>query len=158
MLIITENYCETISFEPIKKTDKSLTKKINHKAKHIAEKSQLGNRIECLDEKNSYITLKDHKDNFYNNPQCRQINPTKSEIGYEDEGGQVEMVWTCHEERPRVCWKKDDGNGVTGKEKKREIKEKIFRYSEKNMGEVGAKETDVEHKTVWRKMIRCGYP
>ena len=45
----------------------------------------------------------------------------------EDEGGQAEVVWTCHEERPRVCRKKDDGNGVTRKEEKRETKEKIFR-------------------------------
>ena len=64
-----------------KKAGKSLTKKINQDAKHIAEKLKLDNRIECLAEKNSYITLKDHKDNFYNNPQCRLINPTKSEIG-----------------------------------------------------------------------------
>ena len=52
----------------------------------------------------------------------------------EDEGGQAEVVWTCHEERPRVCRKKDDGNGVTGKEEKRETKEKIFRYSERRYG------------------------
>ena len=45
----------------------------------------------------------------------------------EDEGGQAEVVWTCHEERPRVCRKKDDGNGVNRKEEKRETKEKIFR-------------------------------
>ena len=64
-----------------KKADKSLTKKINQEAKHIAEKLKLDNRIECLAEKNSYITLKDHKDNFYNNPQCRLINPTKLQIG-----------------------------------------------------------------------------
>ena len=65
----------------LKRADKSLTKKINQEAKHIAEKLKLDNRIECLAEKNSYITLKDHKDNFYNNPQCRLINPTKLEIG-----------------------------------------------------------------------------
>ena len=46
------------------------------------------------------------------------------------EGGQAEMVSKCHEERPRVCRKKDDGNGVTGKEEKRETEEKIFRCSE----------------------------
>ena len=39
------------------------------------------------------------------------------------------MVWTCHEERPRVGRKKNDGNGVTRKEEKRETKEKIFRCS-----------------------------
>ena len=45
------------------------------------------------------------------------------------------QVWTCHEERPRICRKKDDGNGGTGKEKKRETKEKIFRCSERRYGE-----------------------
>ena len=39
-------------------------------------------------------------------------------VRYEDEGGQAEVVWTCHE-RPRVCRKKDYKNGVTGKEEKR---------------------------------------
>ena len=28
-----------------------------------------------------FITLKDHKPNFRNNPTCRLINPTKPEIG-----------------------------------------------------------------------------
>ena len=44
---------------------------------------------------------------------------------------EAEVVWTYHEERPRVCKKKDDGNGVTGKEEKRETKEMIFRFSER---------------------------
>ena len=65
------------------------------------------------------------------------------------------MIWICHEERPRVCRKKDDRNGVTGKEEKREAKEKIFRCSEGKYGEVGAKETDVENRAVWRMIIRC---
>ena len=34
----------------------------------------------------------------------------------EEEKGQAEEVWTCHKERPRVCRKKGDRNGVTGKE------------------------------------------
>ena len=29
-----------------------------------------------------YVTLKDHKPNFYNNPACRLINPAKSEMGH----------------------------------------------------------------------------
>ena len=44
------------------------------------------------------------------------------------------MVWTCHEARSRVCRKKDYGNGVTGKKKKRETKEKISRCSERRYG------------------------
>ena len=41
---------------------------------------------------------------------------------------------TLHKERPRVCKKKDDGNGVAGKEEKRETKEKVFGYGEKGYG------------------------
>ena len=29
----------------------------------------------------SYITLKDHKENFQTNPKSRLINPTKTEVG-----------------------------------------------------------------------------
>ena len=41
----------------------------------------LDNRIDVLAEKDSFVTLKDHKPNFNNNPTCRLINPSKSEIG-----------------------------------------------------------------------------
>ena len=59
----------------------------------------------------------------------------KVTVRNEDEGGQAEVVWTCHEERPGVCRKKGDGNGVSGKEKKRETKEKIFRCCQRRYGE-----------------------
>ena len=55
-------------------------------------------------------------------------------LGMKMRGGQAEVVWTCHEERPRICRKKDDGNGVTGKKEKRKTKEKIFRCSERRYG------------------------
>ena len=45
----------------------------------------------------------------------------------EDEGSQAEVVWTCHEVRPRICRKKDDG--ITRKEEK--TKKKIFRCNER---------------------------
>ena len=38
----------------------------------------------------------------------------------------LRWLWTCHEEIPRICRKKDDENGVAGKEEKRETKEKVF--------------------------------
>ena len=46
------------------------------------------------------------------------------------------LRWYGHvnEKIPRVCWKKDDRNGVAGKEGKRETKEKIFRCNEKRYG------------------------
>ena len=44
------------------------------------------------------------------------------------------QVWTCYEERPRVCRKKDHGNGVTGKEKKRETKKRFLDVVKEDMG------------------------
>ena len=41
----------------------------------------MDDRIESLPQRNAFISLKDHEPNFYNNPKCRLINPTKSEIG-----------------------------------------------------------------------------
>ena len=37
--------------------------------------------MECLAEREAFVTLKDHKENFQQNPKCRLLNPTKSEIG-----------------------------------------------------------------------------
>ena len=47
----------------------------------IATKLELDDRIDVTAQKQAFITLKDHKPNFRNNPTCRLINPTKPEIG-----------------------------------------------------------------------------
>ena len=49
-------------------------------AKVIAQDLNIDERIEKYSQKLSFITLKDHKENFINNPKCRLINPAKSEI------------------------------------------------------------------------------
>lgn len=49
--------------------------RINAQAKTIAQNLQLDNRTETLAKKNSFISLKDHKDNFRNYPTCRLISP-----------------------------------------------------------------------------------
>ena len=41
----------------------------------------MDDRIDITAQKQAFITLKDHKENFHNTPKCRLINPTKSEIG-----------------------------------------------------------------------------
>ena len=47
---------------------------------------------------------------------------------------------------------------LPGKRKRGRAKKKLLEVVKEDMGEVGAKETDVENRTVWRKMIRCGHP
>ena len=64
-----------------KKTDTNIPKKITKHDKAIAQQLGLENKVDRLAEKQAFITLKDHKDNFANHPTCRLINPTKSEIG-----------------------------------------------------------------------------
>ena len=64
-----------------KKAGTSIENDINKDAKDIAKKLKISDRIEILPQQQAFITLKDHKDNFQNNPKCRLINPAKSEMG-----------------------------------------------------------------------------
>ena len=47
---------------------------------------------------------------------------------------------------------------LLGKRRRRRPKRRFLDVVKEDMGEVGAKETDVENRKIWRKMIRCGYP
>ena len=64
-----------------KKTNISYTDEITLKDKQIAHNLNLEDRINVTSDREAYITLKDHKDNFTNKPTCRLINPRKTEIG-----------------------------------------------------------------------------
>ena len=60
---------------------KKLESNINLEAKYITKKLEIDERVEVMARKNAYVTLKDHKPNFENNPKCRLINPAKSNVG-----------------------------------------------------------------------------
>ena len=47
---------------------------------------------------------------------------------------------------------------LPGKRKRGRPKRRFLDVVKEDMEEVGAKETDVENRMVWRKIIRCGYP
>ena len=64
-----------------KKLTDRLQKSINMEAKNIAKKIQLSDRIECLVKTPTFITLKDHKDNFQSSLHFPLVNPSKSELG-----------------------------------------------------------------------------
>ena len=61
--------------------DDSITDTIHNETKDIADKLNISDRITTMAKKDAFITLKDHKTNFENNPKCRLINPAKSELG-----------------------------------------------------------------------------
>ena len=88
----TTNYYKTKPEDYQNLLDKNVTKSykkasinepdnITHTDKDIATKLNLDDRIETTARNAPFITLKDHKDDFTNKPQCRLTNPTKSEIG-----------------------------------------------------------------------------
>lgn len=64
-----------------KKATQGTTNSIELEAKAIAKKLHLDDRINITAKREAFITLKDHKPNFANNPTCRLINPAKAEIG-----------------------------------------------------------------------------
>ena len=49
--------------------------------KKFAANLDLEERIEIFNRGSAYITLKDHKDNYMNNPKFRLINRAKQELG-----------------------------------------------------------------------------
>ena len=49
--------------------------------KALQSKLHLDDRVEQFNQRQAFVTLKDHKENFRNNPKCRLLNPAKSEIG-----------------------------------------------------------------------------
>ena len=46
---------------------------------------------------------------------------------------------------------------LPGKRKKGRLKRRFLDVVKKDMGEVGATEKDIETRTLWKKIIRCGY-
>ena len=71
--------------ENITRTYNKFTKRklhaVNKQAKKIAEKLNIDDRIEKIQETEAYVTVKDHKKGFPNHPSFRLINPSKSDIG-----------------------------------------------------------------------------
>ena len=47
---------------------------------------------------------------------------------------------------------------LPGKRRRGRPKRRFLNVVKKDMGKIGEKEMDVEDRTVWRKIILCGYP
>ena len=67
----------------IKKTNSNIKKRINMKGKQVMENvdKETLDRMDINSKNTCFITLKDHRENFLNNPTVRMINPTKNELG-----------------------------------------------------------------------------
>ena len=65
-----------------KKSNKQSVNRVNQELKVITDKHEIGDKIEAMFRKQDFISLKDHKENFLNNPKCRLINPAKSDLDF----------------------------------------------------------------------------
>ena len=57
-------------------------RKIDKESKKFAKHLGIDDIMECYSDQHAFITLKDHKDNFKNDPKYRLINPSKTDIGH----------------------------------------------------------------------------
>ena len=64
-----------------KKVDDKVIKDITRNDQKEALKLEVADRVYCTSKRDSFITIKDHKQNYMNNTKCRLINPCKSEMG-----------------------------------------------------------------------------
>ena len=70
-----------MSQKKYKKANMTLPKRINREPRKIAKTFHVANRVESMAKQESFITLKDHKDNYRSNPKYRLLNLTKSQLG-----------------------------------------------------------------------------
>ena len=80
----TEEYNKLVTnsiTKDYKKTDGKLADKINIQGTTFAKEAKIQDKLEVNGTTNCFITLKDHKENFMNNPSTRLINPAKNEVG-----------------------------------------------------------------------------
>ena len=61
--------------------NKAMEEEMNQDAKAFAIQLDLEDRVFRTERREALFTLKDHKDNFANNPEVRLLNPTKPELG-----------------------------------------------------------------------------
>ena len=79
-----ENYTKLLReniTKDYRKADEGHTDKINRECKQHAIDLKVENKIEKITERSAFISIKDHKENFPNNIQCRLINPARNNLG-----------------------------------------------------------------------------
>ena len=64
-----------------RKSDEQSISNVNQELNDITAKLEIGDRIESTARRQAFISLKDHKENFQNNPKCRLLNPAKNNLG-----------------------------------------------------------------------------
>ena len=90
-----------------KKADEGIEEDINTEAFLFAAELDIEDRVYKVERRQALVTLKDHKDNFLNNPETRLINPTKSELGKVVKVKMAKVLNTVRAKSGLTQWKSD---------------------------------------------------
>ena len=78
---------------------------VNKSDKAIVEELELENRVYSIRRNEAFISLKDHKPNFANNPKCRLLNSAKSDVGKISKQILSEIVTNVRKKLSLNSWK-----------------------------------------------------
>ena len=84
-----------------------MEEEMNQDAKAFAIQLDLEDRVFRTERREALFTLKDHKDNFANNPEVRLLNPTKPELGRVSKQILAKVVKEVKEKTNLTQWKSD---------------------------------------------------
>ena len=90
-----------------KAADKDIEETVKEQQKIVSD-LELEDRVFATTERNSYVTLKDHKDHFEEDPKVRLINPSKPEIGKISKKILSRIVQKIREKTNLKSWKNSD--------------------------------------------------
>ena len=95
---------KTVEAEYKKETKKNV-EKVNQAHKRIVNNLEIQDRVFKTTERECFVTLKDHKPAFKNNPKCRLLNPMKCELGKVSKQVLTEKINTLRQKTQLIQWK-----------------------------------------------------
>ena len=101
-------YLENNITKEYKKAAKNVVQNITKDDKKIAEALEIDDRLHTTTKRDCYITIKDHKPNYVNNPKFRLINPCKSELGMVSKQMLVKIISAIKSKSHFTQWKNSD--------------------------------------------------
>ena len=90
-----------------KKGSEAVEEEMNQDARAFATRLEVEDRVFRTERREALFTLKDHKDNFANNPEVRLLNPTKPELGRVSKQKLAGLVKEVKEKTTLTQWKSD---------------------------------------------------
>ena len=81
---------------------------IKKEDKKVAERLEVDDRLYCTSKRDCFITLKDHKKQFMNNPKFRLLNPAKPELGMVSKQMLDKIISAIKSKSHLLQWKNSD--------------------------------------------------